>query len=371
MLERRNRALDHLMARFGEQFTDYVLMVYNYSKTRREGDAALIEDKTAFLKDLPSMSRNRAKALNYKDGAHVCSIENVAGLQTRVARLLGFSLGRAYWEVYEEHDDDGILYERRWRMKDSKGNIMLTGTHNYCSVSSHLANRRVKEDVDLVMQHIGKAADYAIHKAAKSYTVALTDGKGKNIALHHRRFKDVAAAEKGRDEIIAYGKTIVAGEQVLVIEHLLLRPHNRPGPGMPTGDALLPICIEPDCSLCGEEDPYSFRLTVVMNGETGIANAGIEARRFAEQTIRREVPAHLAVKICWVSTDSLQELCKVYCDWSEELAKPDPDVLLLHQKHDALLALFNNLKSVYPPASLHDCADGNDENRVYLNLTII
>jgi len=26
---------------------------------------------------------------------------------------------------------------------------------------------------------------------------------------------------------------------------------------------------------------------------------------------------------------------------------------------------------VYPPASLHDCADGNDENRVFLNQTIV
>ncbi|MGO8055953.1 hypothetical protein, partial [Rhizobium leguminosarum] len=86
-----------------------------------------------------------------------------------------------------------------------------------------------------------------------------------------------------------------------------LRPRNLPGPLIPAGDPLLPICIGPDCNLCGEEDPYSFRLTVVMNGEEGIANSGIEFRRFAEQTIRREVPAHLALKVCWVSKIQLED----------------------------------------------------------------
>jgi hypothetical protein len=42
------------------------------------------------------------------------------------------------------------------------------------------------------------------------------------------------------------------------------------------------------CSECDERDPYSFRITVVLNGEDGLANKGMEFRRFAEQTIRME-----------------------------------------------------------------------------------
>jgi hypothetical protein len=123
--------------------------------------------------------------------------------------------------------------------------------------------------------------------------------------------------------------------------------------------------------LCGEEDPYSFRLTVVLNGETGLANSGIAFRRFAEQTIRKEIPAHLAVKVCWVEKAKLDEFETKYCAWLKELSKPEPDTVTLSNFLSDLLAVFTKLKNVYPAASLHDCEDGNDENRVFLNQTII
>lgn len=159
--------------------------------------------------------------------------------------------------------------------------------------------------------------------------------------------------------------------KVLLVEHILLRPRNQPGPKIKDGDPLLPICIPPDCRLCGEEDPYSFRITIVLNGEEGLANGGILFRRFAEKTIRMEVPAHLGVKICWVSTDQLKTFSGLYCDWLAELSKSEPNALTLSQKLSLLLTEFSTLKSVYPKASLHDCVDGDDENRVFLNQTVI
>jgi hypothetical protein len=254
-LNRRNRFLDHLLARFAEQFNDYALMLYSYTNNKAIADDLLIQDKIAYIRDFPFMSSNRARSFNYKDPVHVCSTENIAGLVKRIERLLGF---------------------------------------------------------------------------------------------------------RGQ-----------AKEKIFIVEHLLLRPRNIPGTTFPEGDPLLSICIPDDCSACGEEDPYSFRLTVVLNGEEGIANSGIEFRRFAEQTIRTEVPAHLGVKICWVSKEQLLLFEQVYCDWLSELAKEEPDPVQLHQKLGALLEVFIQLKSVYPKASLHDCVDGDDTNRVYLNQTII
>lgn len=159
--------------------------------------------------------------------------------------------------------------------------------------------------------------------------------------------------------------------KVFVVEHILLRPRNLPSPAFPDGDPLLPVCIPPDCAQCGEDDPYSYRLTIVLNGEEGLANQGIRFRRFAERTIRQEVPAHLAVKICWVSAEQLAAFETVYCAWLQELNKEQPKALPLHQKLVALLKEFAALKSVYPSATLHDCVDGDDENRIYLNSTSI
>ena len=109
----------------------------------------------------------------------------------------------------------------------------------------------------------------------------------------------------------------------------------------------------------------------MLNGEDGLANKGIEFRRFAEQTIRMETPAHLGVKICWVSKEQLDLFQTVYCAWLAELAKPEPDRDDLHQKLVELLEVFKQLKNVYPKAALFDCVDGNDENRVILGNTVI
>ena len=112
-------------------------------------------------------------------------------------------------------------------------------------------------------------------------------------------------------------------------------------------------------------------MTIVLNGEDGLANKGIEFRRFAEQTIRMETPAHIGLKVCWVSQKDLEEFGALYCNWLSELAKPQPDDVTLHNRLVDLLKVFTDLNNVYPQATLHDCVDGNDDNRVFLGSTAI
>ena len=174
-------------------------------------------------------------------------------------------------------------------------------------------------------------------------------------------------------QLLGYGQSISDAEKIFIVEHVLLRPRNLPAPASPftDGDPLLGVCLDAECSECDERDPYSFRITVVLNGEEGLANKGIEFRRFAEQTIRMETPAHLGLKICWVSKKDLADFGNLYCDWLSEWAKPEPAQVPLHDKLVALLDMFRDMNSVYPPATLHDCIDGNDDNRVFLGHTAI
>lgn len=368
--DRRNRFLDHLLSRFAENFNDYALMLYAYSSSKAIADSKLIKDKINFLKDFPYMSVNRARAINYKDTAHVCNSENIAGLQLRIQRLLGMDAFAGFFELYEENDIDGISFERRWRLNDETGKIQLSSSTRYTDVELDVSEQKAKDEIAVVKKYITTQARYQVKKV-KKWVVNLTNETGEIIATRKQAFATKAEAEAARDEIIAFGKKLMAADKVYVVEHLLLRPRNIPSADFPNGDPLLSICIPDNCELCGEEDPYSFRLTVVLSGETGIANSGIEFRRFAEQTIRLEVPAHLGVKICWVSNAQLEEFEKLYCDWLAELAKPEPIALDLHTKLKALLLVFEQLKSVYPEARLHDCIDGDDSNRVFLDNTII
>jgi hypothetical protein len=173
-LDRRNRFLDHLLGRFAESFTDYALALYSWKDNAALTQEKLISDKIAFLQDYPVLSRERAKALDYRFPNQP---GNFPGLRRRIARLLGF---------------------------------------------------------------------------------------------------DVPTEEK-----------------IIIVEHLLLRPKF-------AGDALMGVCLDKTCQSCGEEDPYSFQMTVVMPGFEQPFNENLEMRRFADRTIRMETPAHILVKICWV-----------------------------------------------------------------------
>ena len=369
-LDRKNRFLDHLLSRFAEQFNDYALMLYSFIEKRKVADEMLIKNKIAFLKDYPFMSYFKARSFNYKyqDPAEVCSPANIAGLALRIRRLLGIPEFASYFELYDEKTGSAT-FEKHWRLTDESGNVLLNSKTVFTDPVISISEAKMKKEIGMVRELITDTTKYEI-KLQTKWIVSLSDAANHAIAATGEIFNTQAEAETARDNIIAFAEKIFTAEKIMIVEHLLLRPRNRPGTLVPSGDALLPICIK-DCDLCGEEDPYSFRLTIVLNGEEGIANSGIEFRRFAEQTIRTEVPAHLGVKICWVDKKQLTDFEILFCDWLKELSRETPVEPDLSNKLKSLLELFVQLKNVYPPASLHDCADGNDENRVYLDQTII
>lgn len=504
-LDRRNRFLDHLLARFGEEFNEYALMLYAYTDDRRKTDEQLINDKIDFLKEFRFTSANRGRALNYKDAANVCTTNNMAGLQKRIELLLDVDdYGYLnYFELYEKKDTDGKILERGWRLVDNNDNIYLLGNNNYFDISREKATEKSKKEIAQVYKYFTDETRYVVTKDKKG-TINLLDDNG--IVIATRRIPTLKAARIELRRIILFAKKITAIEKLFIVEHILLRPRNKKNPALyfelyeekdvdgkfferrwrlidssrriylssstryfhpnlglatekakqeinavwnvianaahyevkkeikwvlnlldatgeviatrkqhfPTqasavaarneiiklveeagiernpvnagqviqgnlsddpaiqaGDPLLPVCLLPGCGTCGDEDPYSSRITVVINGEDGPAGTDMDFRQFAEQTIRLETPAHLGVKVCWVSKKQLLDFASVCCAWRTELAKPEPGNIELHNRLVALLEVFNKLKNIYPPATLHDCADGNDENRVLLGRTII
>lgn len=96
-LQRRNRFLDHLLARFGEQFHDYALLQAG------EGAAAgmtraerLARDKRTFLRDYPRIGRDRGTGFNLLEPA---SAENRSGLEWTLRRKLGISDDETFYLV--------------------------------------------------------------------------------------------------------------------------------------------------------------------------------------------------------------------------------------------------------------------------------
>lgn len=283
--DRRNRFLDHLLSRFGEQFRDYALMLYSNSDRIPQAPEKLIKDKIRFLKDYPRISAQRAKAFNYKDANKVCDLRNRAGLAERISRLLGMETLRAYFNIdiqanYEQYNTSFVLND------PISGNPLLVSAVPLVTNSVLEAELQMYELIGDVMAYSVDPSRYGTDGIGNG---VLNDADSNAIAQ-----LDSAATPEG---IIDFAAGILYKERIYIVEHLLLRPKF-------PGDAVMPICLDKNCKeLCGEEDPYSFRITYVMQGKLKPFSLDIDLRRFADETIRKETPSHLLPKICWVGND--------------------------------------------------------------------
>ena len=93
-IERRNRFLDHMLARFAEEMTDLSLIQFSL-QTEGAGDE-LICDKARFLRDYPTFSRDRGKGFDMLrndgmayPGYEMWDTDNVQGMAMRISRKLG------------------------------------------------------------------------------------------------------------------------------------------------------------------------------------------------------------------------------------------------------------------------------------------
>ena len=90
---RRNKLLDHLLARFNELFVDYTVFKFQQNKEGDFFDESItdetIEDKIEFLKLYPIISGKRSHAFNYTQGVY--AIDNTSGLQLRLQKMMGLA----------------------------------------------------------------------------------------------------------------------------------------------------------------------------------------------------------------------------------------------------------------------------------------
>ena len=91
-----------------------------------------------------------------------------------------------------------------------------------------------------------------------------------------------------------------------VIEHGMLVPAS-------SADRFLELTrSEGDVQLL--PDPYSFRVTAVLPGWTDLT-IDPNYRKYAEKVIREEIPAHIFVKVCWVSQEVMALFEDAYAAW--------------------------------------------------------
>ncbi|MDZ7581808.1 MAG: hypothetical protein U5R30_14760 [Deltaproteobacteria bacterium] len=184
---------------------------------------------------------------------------------------------------------------------------------------------------------------------------------------HDQLFNDEAGAVQDildiieRYDDILYTDAACNREGFYLIEHLLLRP-------LSDQDKLMGVCLSSDCEFCGEEDPYSFRISVILPAWPERFN-NLYFRSLFERTLREECPAHIHARTCWINDEQMMALDQKYRAWIDARSQKDVDESHLRFTQRQLIQLLQRLRTVYPSATLHDCEEGSDENPVRLDNT--
>ncbi|NER12061.1 hypothetical protein GWK08_01285 [Leptobacterium flavescens] len=123
-LDRRKKFLDHLLARFGEDFTDYTLLQYQSRINHTHFDEERINDQSAYINEFATISRNRGKAFNYLQTSW--NSDNVSGFEKRVSLLSGL-------DNYERRNlcNFEVIQCFRLLLKDRAGNVFFRSNRSY------------------------------------------------------------------------------------------------------------------------------------------------------------------------------------------------------------------------------------------------
>ncbi|HWM41418.1 MAG TPA: hypothetical protein VNP36_03175 [Burkholderiales bacterium] len=327
-MARRNRFLDHLMARFAERLQDpLAVSAALFGAT----PAALARAKSAFVAQLPQLGSERSLAWD------ITKETGVSGLERRLAHLLG--LGALAYEIYQERDqDDKDEYRFRVRRRGADG-VLMSSTTRYATREAALA------ELEVALAAAADDSGYHRQRATDGrHYFDIVDASGEEVA---RRIQYFRTAEQ-MEQAIAELKQAIAerhGERLCVIENILLRPEH--------SGRFLRICAEPGCAEdCPGDDPYSYRLHLILPAAAP-RFADMAYRRFAEDLIRQETPAHLAPKICWVSNADLARIEAAWRAWRELIA--GRNTAAPGAKFDELKQALESAKNVYPRSRLADC----------------
>jgi hypothetical protein len=244
----------------------------------------------------------------------------------------------------------------------SGAKVLISVLQNYTSETAALA------DGNLLPEYLNDPYAYSVVASGTSFVIYLS-AAGVPLATDGITYATTAAAQTAINNLVAYFSPTFNNLGFYLVEHILLRPRT---------DAfeLMGVCLGNDCSFCGEQDPYTFRASVVMPYWPEEFE-DLDFRTYFENTIMAEAPAQVSLKICWVNNSSMRQFEIAYRTWLNALAQvtADPEgtgLMTAFQKaNDNLINIMQNFHSEYPLAVLHDCEESQTDNVVLLGSTVL
>jgi hypothetical protein len=353
--QRKNIFLDHLLARFGESFSGYVTKVYEErcsctdSAEGKQIPDKLLKDKAAFLKNIPELSSERGKGFDYKaldcGRPDVWDTNNVEGVKKRVCAYLGFAdHQRKTLTCPPEFEikpyrviTEGKVQAYRLRLEDENGTALLDGLKDYKQQQN-----AIKDAKDLREQVVRGKITISSADANGYVRLYVKDREDNNALQSEMIKKKEADALKLQIETLAFPDCCVI-EGFHVVEHILLRPKD--DDFAPLFDPVLvqdtlaqKIGIAPTNVLI--EDGYSFWITVAVPNWLPQFKNNANGQYQFEQLVRRETPAHIVVRFCWMSPKEMYQFETAYLKWLYENALEKPNDRELTEHVNNLVAIM-------------------------------
>lgn len=339
---RQNEILNHLLARLGEQFTDYVLGLYEIerpidAKALLEGNLSdWIGDKKRLLAAAPLLSSRRGTAFNYRaeikhDDAHFWNSDNVEGLKKRVCALMGVEDSTRHTITCEPGFALEIEPVRLSAQSSARGRNKYeffvkaneeSDTRLLVSVAKFSSMEGAQKACQDFLNHAADISNYGI----VDHTVGFWVGEGQRtlanaLLLESNALRQSAThtPEQRLSQLQALALANCQDDSFHIVEHILLRPRNDA-----YSEVLRPRVF--DLEYPELLDPYSFWITVVVPDWVERFKDKRLFQHF-EQTLRSEAPAHLAIRIQPLDRKKMLDFEKVYYDWLHELCSADQENL--------------------------------------------
>ena len=112
----------------------------------------------------------------------------------------------------------------------------------------------------------------------------------------------------------------------------------------------------------------AYRVHVVLPAWAG-RFSNMDFRRFAEEIIRQETPAHVLPKVCWVGKDDMAMLEGAYRAWLE--ARAGDATKEREEKLETFIRALYAVKNVYPSQRLQACDAGEEQPKFILGQTAL
>ena len=346
--QRKNIFLDHLLARFGESFSDYAIQMYeercNCTDSMEAEQIAVkkLKDKAAFLKNIPELSSERGKGFNYKaldcGRPDVWDSNNVEGVKKRVCAYLGFSNHQRKTLTCPPEFEikpyrvitEGKVQAYRLRLEDETGKVLLDGLKDYRQQPN-----AIKDAKDL-REQVVRGKIFISSADANGFVRVYVKDREENNALQSEMIK-----KKNADELMLQIETLAfpdccAIEGFHIVEHILLRPKDDDFAPLfnpvTVPDMLGQKATPPKIENLLIEDGYSFWITVAVPKWLPQFKNNVNAQYQFEQLVRRETPAHILVRFCWMSPKEMYQFETAYLKWLYEnaLEKPNERELTEH-----------------------------------------